>query len=917
MKTNLRVLVATLFAFVAGCGETEVTPGPSMVLEPVVRRDFEKATLLSGVLEASPDAVIYAPEAGRLVMLAEQGAVTKVGDIVARIDATALREQIRTKKVELSQLQKERKIEELTLSMKRFELDNRIEFAKLDLETLQIVLKLTDEGVDAVEATRVELEERNSQRKIEYLAQAIIDQTPLAEKGVLSKLDLEDLKTQLEEEKFNLRSLQIQFKLLLMGGKEKDVLTAKKDVDLSKSAFDLLLLKKKGFEELERDSLAEIDARIEALQSEIGDLEKRLESTEIRAPLAGVAVHEGSDAPGRNNDVQAGQSVSFGQSLVRIIARDKFHINTSVWEVDLLGLEEGQDVRFHLGGREDRQYRGKVERISRVATGASFRRWLHPDRQVVKAQIACLDVDPAFMPGMGVTLRVIRDRREKVLAIDTAALVDGNVKMADGSLHPVRTGFWQDTHVEITHGLSEGDQVQVPRVVKDTRTWSVVALELRDLRVRVEASGEIKSRQVVPVDLADLDDQATLVELKTEGDTVAAGDVIARLEMKEMQSKIDEKRLDLEVKKKSLEMSRKQASKEVFTAENNVRLEELNLKIAELEEQLLLEGKTDKEKKELELELGKVNQDLQSVQRLLDVKKEFSGRGFASQKEVKELEQQRDASEVLYAVAEVKQELARIGGTQLERRKALVTRLKAALSVELKRQDLASTRQKVVLRQEKSELEVEAAQDVIKQKEKMVASLTAKAPRAGVVMLPEHWTNTGERKYAIGDQVSSHEVFIRIADATDLLVVAEVPQEKIHLVKLGQKVMVVPTADSTREHPAKVSRIGVVARPRADFVERLLGGSDEMVVDVEIELEKIEGELKPGGSVKVKIDANHLEKVPSLPLAAVFHEGDEHHVIDTSGTRIPVTVGLNDGTHVAIEKGLEPGTSVRKRPDDA
>ena len=331
-------------------------------------------------------------------------------------------------------------------------------------------------------------------------------------------------------------------------------------------------------------------------------------------------------------------------------------------------------------------------------------------------------------------------------------------------------------------------------------------------------------------------------------------------------------------------------------------------------------GRPEREREDLKIDLDKVKEDLNSVERLLSIKIEFSKRGFASDKEVDDLKKQLGLTRLGFDVASVKTELASMTGTPRERRRALVDVLKRQLGRELKQKKLESEFTDTELKLKKSHVELEMARIEVGRFERMIAGLSVKAPHEGVCMIIETWRGAGPAKYAKGDDISQGDVFMQVAATDSLEVVAPVSEERIHEVSVGTSAKVRLIGEDSSEHPASIRAIGLVAKPRAGRVERLLGGSSDKAFDVLLDLTETSPMFQPGSSVRVTIELERLEDVVLVPRNAVFQVDGETvvRIADgvEGGTTRPVTLGATDEENYQVLEGIEPGATILRRSDD-
>jgi membrane fusion protein (multidrug efflux system) len=151
-------------------------------------------------------------------------------------------------------------------------------------------------------------------------------------------------------------------------------------------------------------------ASVAQARARLADAELKLAYTVIRAPVSGVA---------SKRNLETGQTVQAGQSLLAIVPLDDIWVTANFKETQLRDMREGQPARFSVDAYGGREFTGKVESIA-AATGARFS-LLPPENasgnfvkvvQRIPVKIA-LDksADPShpLRPGMSVEATVFTD----------------------------------------------------------------------------------------------------------------------------------------------------------------------------------------------------------------------------------------------------------------------------------------------------------------------------------------------------------------------------------------------------------------------------------------------------------------------------------------------------------------------------
>lgn len=146
--------------------------------------------------------------------------------------------------------------------------------------------------------------------------------------------------------------------------------------------------------------------------------------------------------------------------MYHVISTDSFWLKTEIDELDIAGVEAGQDAAIVFDAFEDEEYEGKVRKVSSLGENVGG---------VTKYEVTIEvpGVEKAKM-AMSATATIIMEEKNNVLLVPIEAIniVDGQkcVTVVRGSVKemvPVTLGLVNNTTAEVLEGLAEGDQVLV------------------------------------------------------------------------------------------------------------------------------------------------------------------------------------------------------------------------------------------------------------------------------------------------------------------------------------------------------------------------------------------------------------------------------------------------------------------------
>jgi HlyD family secretion protein len=166
--------------------------------------------------------------------------------------------------------------------------------------------------------------------------------------------------------------------------------------------------------------------------------------------------------------VESGDAVSSGKEMLTIMESDKLITKVSVDEKDLKSIKLGQKADITLAAYPGVNYTGTITDISEVGNYSNG--MTNFDVTITYDDIKDIKV------GMTTEVNIITDSRKNVVTIPLEAVSTVKdqktvlVKGSDGNpvTKTIKTGIGDNSKVEVTEGLAEGDIVLIQRTVNKT-----------------------------------------------------------------------------------------------------------------------------------------------------------------------------------------------------------------------------------------------------------------------------------------------------------------------------------------------------------------------------------------------------------------------------------------------------------------
>lgn len=206
-----------------------------------------------------------------------------------------------------------------------------------------------------------------------------------------------------------------------------------------------------------------VDNQIENAKTSLENAQERLDDYRITSPITGTVVEK---------TVKAGDNVGTGSNsnstLCIIYDLSYLQMTLNIDELDIDNVEVGQTVNITSDAKEGQTFTGVVTKVSVVGT-TSGGTTTYP----VTVRI---DDTEGLRPGMNVDAEIVLTSADDVLAIPGTAVNRGNTVLItsdspsaanaleqeapEGYVYvQVETGVSDDSYIEVTSGLQEGDTV--------------------------------------------------------------------------------------------------------------------------------------------------------------------------------------------------------------------------------------------------------------------------------------------------------------------------------------------------------------------------------------------------------------------------------------------------------------------------
>lgn len=150
---------------------------------------------------------------------------------------------------------------------------------------------------------------------------------------------------------------------------------------------------------------------------------------------------------------EPGEIVTTMEPLATIGSAKRFIIELLVDEVDIVRIALDQEVLIHLDAYEDAIFKGKISKIFPKKDERN---------QTFTVEAIFIDQPKVLYPGLSGEANIIIAKRDNVLTLPKAYLIDDNKVKTDDGFIIVKTGLQNMDYIEILSGISKDTYIYKP-----------------------------------------------------------------------------------------------------------------------------------------------------------------------------------------------------------------------------------------------------------------------------------------------------------------------------------------------------------------------------------------------------------------------------------------------------------------------
>lgn len=413
---------------------------------------------------------------GKITFLVEEGKTVEEGETLCTLDATDLNHKQQELELDIVKTEADLDTAKTELDIQTSENVANIEKAEIALEKAGQDLERYRDG-DAPKARRdLEIAIKEAENKFSRDKKKYEDSVKLLEKDYISK-------SQAEQDQIDYERSEIQ-----LDGAQRDLAIFKKytlpmTMTERKSALKDAQRSLDNAEKRAKSTLRQKEVTVESQDSRLTRLKKQLDEVKeeivnftITATSPGIVIYGDPNQPWRREDIKLGGQIWGGMTLFTIPDLRVMQVQVQIHEADISKIAEEQAATITMDTYPGLVLTGKVAKIATLAGGGNSRQNSEVKKFTVDIVLDSTE-GQTLKPGISAKAEVFIDEREDVLyvPIQCVFLDDGryHAYVSDATGAPatieVEVGASNDTYIEITSGLSEGDRVLLYNPAIDTQ----------------------------------------------------------------------------------------------------------------------------------------------------------------------------------------------------------------------------------------------------------------------------------------------------------------------------------------------------------------------------------------------------------------------------------------------------------------
>ena len=223
-------------------------------------------------------------------------------------------------------------------------------------------------------------------------------------------------------------------------------------------------------------TLKSSEAKYRLQKEQLDKIQRQFGACIIKAPAPGMVVYASQNRRfgSSRSDIEIGEEIRQREEIMSLPNSAEMAVEIKVHETSVDKLKPGQKALITVDALPDLQFTGEVLKIAPLPDPQS---WMaNPDLKVYSTDVSIDNGSEVIKPGMSAKVEIIVAQLQDVLSVPVQSVANRQgqklcyVRTSAGvQSTPVVTGAFNETFVQITEGLTEGQKVMLnpPRLLSD------------------------------------------------------------------------------------------------------------------------------------------------------------------------------------------------------------------------------------------------------------------------------------------------------------------------------------------------------------------------------------------------------------------------------------------------------------------
>jgi HlyD family secretion protein len=438
----------------------------------VHRADLNITLTESGRLVAKESTKVMAKikGEGKVTFLVEEGKEVHEGDIVCKLDPTQAQAQVEETQLEILQTEQNLKTARTELEIQIVENQATVAKSIVALDRAKQELEKYRDGEAPQERRKLEVAIKDAETEWNRAKKNLDDSAKLLEQNYIKKSELEDHQITFERAVVQRDGAELALRIfdkytfpMAMTDLTTKLADAEREISTAKKRAESTL----GQKEV---AVQQVEKRLKVQQDQLKERKEDLDNMVMKAPSPGLVVY-GDPHEWYRERIRIGAQVYGGSTILTIPDLRVMQVKLQIHEADISKVKIGLPATITTDSYPGLLLHGEVSKIATIAGGSSDWSGQSEVRKFDVEVTVQPPPDTELKPGISAKCEIHAEKRANTLFVPLQSVFseDGehfchvmhhDAGMAAGPQRTkVKIGPANDTYVEISEGIAEGDAV--------------------------------------------------------------------------------------------------------------------------------------------------------------------------------------------------------------------------------------------------------------------------------------------------------------------------------------------------------------------------------------------------------------------------------------------------------------------------